>query len=83
MLKSSVDRVAEATPHSIARRMHGLSDRALAWLFVAPSIVLLLAVNIFPLIWTIRLSFTNFRVNRPNAEVEFVGLKNYLQSQAS
>ncbi len=48
MLKSSVDRVAEATPHAIARRMHGLSDRALAWLFVAPSIVLLLAVNIFP-----------------------------------
>lgn len=78
MLKSSVDRVAEATPHAIAKRMHGLSDRTLAWLFVTPSIVLLLAVNIFPLIWTIRLSFTNFRVNRPNAEVEFVGLKNYL-----
>jgi multiple sugar transport system permease protein len=78
MLKSSVDRVAEATPPVLARRLHGLSDRALAWLFVAPSIVLLLAVNIFPLIWTIRLSFTNFRVNRPNAEVEFVGLKNYL-----
>ena len=78
MLKSSVDRVAEATPHAIAKRMHGLSDRALAWLFVAPSIALLLAINIFPLIWTIRLSFTNFRVNRPNAEVEFFGLKKYL-----
>src|SRR5690606_13642761 len=65
-------------PHAIAKRMHGLSDRALAWLFVAPSIALLLAINIFPLIWTIRLSFTNFRVNRPNAEVEFFGLKNYL-----
>ena len=77
MLKSSVDRVAEATPHSIARRMHGLSDRALAWLFVAPSIVLLLAINIFPLIWTIQLSFTNFRANRPNAEVKWVGLENY------
>ena len=78
MLHSPVDRVAEATPRAIARRIKGLSDRSLAWLFVAPSIVLLLAVNIFPLIWTIRLSFTNFRVNRPNAEVEFVGLKNYL-----
>lgn len=78
MLHSPVDRVAEATPHAIAKRFRGLSDRSLAWLFVAPSIVLLLAVNIFPLIWTIRLSFTNFRVNRPNAEVEFVGLKNYI-----
>ena len=38
---------------------------------------ILLAINIFPLIWTIYLSFTNFRVNRPNNEVEWVGLKNY------
>ncbi|MCY1290362.1 Trehalose transport system permease protein SugA [compost metagenome] len=78
MLKSTVDRVAGATPHALAKRVRGLSDRSLAWLFVAPSIVLLLAVNIFPLIWTVRLSFTNFRVNRPNAEVQFIGLKNYL-----
>jgi ABC-type sugar transport system permease subunit len=42
----------------------GLSDRALAWLFVGPTIVLLLAFNIFPLLWTIYLSFTNFRANR-------------------
>ncbi|HEV8525017.1 MAG TPA: hypothetical protein VGQ71_10995, partial [Terriglobales bacterium] len=51
----------------LARR--GLSDRALAWLFVGPTILLLLAFNIFPLLWTIYLSFTNFRANRPNAEV--------------
>ncbi len=37
---------------------------------MAPTIFLLLAINIFPLIWTIRLSFTNFRANRPNREVE-------------
>jgi multiple sugar transport system permease protein len=29
------------------------------------------------LIWTIRLSFTNFRVNRPNNAIEWVGLQNY------
>jgi len=60
-------RVADATPATVARRVRGLSDRAIAWLFVAPTIVLLLAINIFPLIWTIRLSFTNYRANRPNA----------------
>jgi ABC-type spermidine/putrescine transport system permease subunit II len=38
----------------------------------------LLAINIFPLIWTIRLSFTNFRANRPNAEVLGVGIDNYV-----
>ena len=55
----------------------GLSDRALAWLFVGPTIALLLAFNIFPLLWTIWLSFTNFRANRPNAEVLWLGIDNY------
>ncbi|HEX5738393.1 MAG TPA: sugar ABC transporter permease [Hydrogenophaga sp.] len=55
----------------------GLSDRALAWMFVTPSILLLLAFNIFPLLWTIYLSFTNYRANRPGAEVISVGIDNY------
>ncbi len=71
------DRLAEATPPGIARKIGGLSDRSLAWLFIAPTIFLLLAINIFPLIWTIRLSFTNYRVNRVNADVKWVGLRNY------
>ncbi|MBE0454581.1 carbohydrate ABC transporter permease [Roseovarius autotrophicus] len=77
MPETAMDRAASATPPGIARRVRGLSDRAIAWLFVAPTIFLLLAINIFPLIWTIRLSFTNFRANRPNADVEWVGLRNY------
>lgn len=77
MTDSTLDRVARATPPRVARRIRGLSDRAIAWIFVAPTIILLLAVNIFPLIWTIYLSFTNYRANRPNAEVEWVGLRNY------
>ena len=63
------------------RRSHaairGLSDRAIAWIFVAPTIALLLAINIFPLIWTIRLSLTNYRANRTDRDVEWVGLRNY------
>ncbi len=56
---------------------HGLSDRSLAWIFVLPTVILLLALNIFPLFWTIYLSFTNFRANRPNADVDWVGISNY------
>jgi len=77
MPETVIERAAAATPARIARPLRSLSDRALAWIFIAPTIFLLLAVNIFPLIWTIRLSFTNFRANRPNAEVQFVGLENY------
>lgn len=77
MLNSPLSHLAKATPPGVARRVTGLSDRALAWVFVTPTILLLLAVNIFPLIWTVRLSFMNYRANRPNAPVEFVGLENY------
>ena len=76
MTDTIATRAARATPAPVARRIRGLSGRAIAWIFVAPTIFLLLAVNIFPLIWTIRLSFTNFRANR-NREVEWVGLRNY------
>lgn len=77
MVETAATSVAKATPKGMARRIRGLSDRAIAWIFIAPTILLLLAINIFPLIWTIRLSFTNFRVNRPNNDVEFIGLRNY------
>jgi multiple sugar transport system permease protein len=72
-----IDRAAASTPSPIARRLRGLSDRAIAWLFIAPTILLLLAINIFPLIWTIRLSFTNFRVNRPNVPLKWLGVEHY------
>jgi len=77
MVETAASRVVKATPPRAARRIRGLSDRTIAWIFVAPTIALLLAINIFPLIWTIRLSFTDYRVNRPNNEVEFIGLRNY------
>ncbi len=63
--------------NSIPTNRQGLSDRALAWAFVTPTIVLLLAFNIFPLLWTIYLSFTNFRANRPDQTVQWLGLENY------
>ena len=73
----SIDRVAAATPQRVARRIRGLSDRAIAWIFVTPTICLLLAINIFPLIWTIQLSFTDYKANRLGREVKNVGLRNY------
>ena len=60
-----------------ARAPRGLSDRAIAWLFIAPTMLLLLAINVFPLIWTIRLSFTSYRANKPNAPLHWLGLENY------
>ena len=69
-------RMANATPVRLAMPLRGLGDRAIAWLFIAPTIMLLLAINIFPLLWTIYLSFTNFKANR-NAPIRGVGTQYY------
>src|SRR5471032_214669 len=69
---------APATPGLLLkRRLHGMSDRAIAWLFITPTIALLLAINIFPLIWTIQASFTNYRANMGWLKVRNVGIGNY------
>ncbi len=73
---SMAEKVITATPAPVARRIRGLSDKGIAWLFVGPTIVLLLAINIFPLIWTVYLSFTNYAANR-SAPVKGVGTRNY------
>ncbi len=77
-LPRPVASLAQVTPLSLTRRVQGLSDRSIAWLFITPTMLLLLAINIFPLIWTVRLSFTNYYANRPNAQVRDVGLMNYV-----
>jgi multiple sugar transport system permease protein len=58
-------------------RIARMSDRTIAWFFIAPTMLLLLAINIFPLIWTVYLSFTDFRANQPGREIKWVGLSNY------
>ena len=76
-MESVADAAARATPKRVAGRLRGLSDRAIAWLFISPTIVLLLAINIFPLLWTVFLSFTNYRANQPGREVKWIGTRNY------
>ena len=42
-MTNPIDIAAKATPAPVARRLRGLSDRTIAWIFVAPTIFLLLA----------------------------------------
>ncbi len=72
-----INNIAKKTPVNVANKVKGLSDKTIAWLFISPTIFLLLAINIFPLIWTIYLSFTNYRANRPGREILWVGTRNY------
>ena len=63
--------------NKIIHKAKGLSDRAVAWVFITPTLLLLLAINIYPLIYAISMSFTNFYANKLGREIKWVGLKNY------
>src|SRR5271170_202014 len=69
--------VAFRAPATAGVQVRGLSDRAVAWLFILPTMLLLLAINIFPLIWAIRLSFTGLMANLPTP-ARFIGIDNYV-----
>jgi len=67
--------IARLDPRSAAAR-RGLSDVAIRNLFIIPTIVFLIVFNIFPLVYSLGYSFTDFRasVNQP---ANFIGLDNY------
>src|SRR3954465_1634361 len=54
----------------------GWSDLSIRNLFIIPTIVFLIVFNIFPLIYSLGYSFTDFRAST-NSPANFVGLKNY------
>ncbi|RUU13809.1 sugar ABC transporter permease, partial [Mesorhizobium sp. M6A.T.Ca.TU.002.02.2.1] len=54
----------------------GMSDLTIRNLFIIPTIVFLIVFNIFPLIYSLGYSFTDFRASSP-AAANFVGLQNY------
>jgi len=54
----------------------GMSDIAIRNLFIIPTILFLIVFNIFPLLYSLGYSFTDFRAST-NAPANFVGLQNY------
>jgi multiple sugar transport system permease protein len=47
----------------------------LRWVMLAPSLVLLVGVSVFPLLYSVQISFFSFRFGSP---YEFVGVENYI-----
>jgi len=55
----------------------GWSDLSIRNLFIIPTIAFLIVFNIFPLIYSLGYSFTDFAANQPAGSWSFVGLQNY------
>jgi len=60
-----------------ARRFAFLTDRKLAVLFIGPALALLLFLSIWPLIWLIGLSFTDYSATR-DVGYNIIGFDNYV-----
>lgn len=53
---------------NMALKQRGLGDVAIKRLFVLPTIILLICINIFPLFWSLILSFADYSAVRPHVE---------------
>jgi multiple sugar transport system permease protein len=73
VLAVSVLNTLDARSRAAAR---GWSDLTIRNLFIIPTVLFLIVFNIFPLIYSLGYSFTDFAANR-NAAWSFVGLQNY------
>ncbi|MET0686159.1 MAG: sugar ABC transporter permease [Solirubrobacteraceae bacterium] len=74
---ASVRPAAPLAAPPAARRFRWLGDRGLAGLFVSPALLLLIFLSIFPLLWALYLSFTNYSATR-DVPAEWVGFGNYI-----
>lgn len=71
---NAVDSTANGTIQRQQRR--NLSDRSIINLFIWPTLILLIAINIFPLFYSLYLGFTDYSAIARQAPV-WVGLKNF------
>ncbi len=72
--------ISGVQPTTAARRQarRQISDVRITQLFILPTVILLILMNIFPLIYTLFLSFTDYSVIE-NAPPVWVGIQNYQQ----
>ena len=64
----------------VRQRLRWLTDNRLTFLFLSPTIILLLCIAIFPLLWSLRLSFSDWSVIANAGETPNpVGFNNYQQ----
>jgi multiple sugar transport system permease protein len=67
---------AALTTPPAARRFRWLGDRGLAGLFIAPALALLLFLSVFPLLWALYLSFTDYSATR-DIPAQWIWFENY------
>jgi multiple sugar transport system permease protein len=68
--------------HSRYRSRWHVSDRTIAQVFIMPTLILLVVINIFPLFYSLYLGFNDYSVIG-NEPPQWIGLENYQQIMAN
>jgi len=68
---------AEPRTRPAIHRQRQMSDRSIQWLFIAPTLILLILFNIFPLFYSLYLSFTEFSAIDNQSSPVWVGFQNF------
>ena len=76
----ATEQVAQPVPHRGARVRSMLQEeRVIAYIFVAPSLIVILAIAFWPIIQAIWYSLLNYIPTYPQFGSQFVGLQNYVK----
>lgn len=59
------------------RAVQRLQKKGAPYFMIAPAILIILGITIFPLIFSLSMSMTPLNISRPYSGKEFIGLKNY------
>ncbi len=73
-------RLKENQGSDMEAHYHSMSDKTLMRLFILPTLVLLISINVFPLFWSLFLSFTKYTAKMTNIwgkNPEMIGIANY------
>jgi len=70
-------RGARATQRAISSLGAWRSDGAARWLFIWPTVLLILALSIFPLVASVALSVSRLAFSQGSVDLKFVGFNNY------
>src|ERR1700730_14474587 len=80
-MHSSSHASSSASPHNATRRSSFTTwlDRQAPYVFVLPTVLVILAFSIFPLVTSAYLSLLRFSLGEGGYELKFVGLRNYVR----
>ena len=59
------------------QRWYSFQKKGMPYFMIAPAILIILAITIFPLIYSVSMSLTPLNISRPGSGSQFIGLRNY------